>query len=230
MKKSTAAVLMGRFAQPTLYVQRIQNNETTSGTTQSVTFNSNPKSGNLLILIVSAGFTLALPTSTGGTWTKDVTTVANQETSIFSKISNGTETTISIQASGGSSLFSCAMIAYEFAGYTTLDKSAVVNAGGNINTASVGPTATTTASNEIVIGVCEFGYTNTDTIPGSSTFTAGVTFDCYNHSTNTGATSMDDLITGLLKTSSTGAYSCTASWANLLPVLANTNMLIATYK
>jgi hypothetical protein len=62
----------------------------------AVSFTNAPVSGNLLIFIASSGSTLNVPSG----WTKNSTLVQDLETSIFSKVSAGTETTITITTVG----------------------------------------------------------------------------------------------------------------------------------
>lgn len=127
-------------------VQSKSYGSTSQLTSHSITLNSAPTSGNVLVLCVAAD-----TTSSGAPagWTLVTSSVDFAGCYMYWKVSNGTETTIT-QALAGTA--SCCLIVLEISVATTVDKSASTTGQGT-TTISTGTTAATTAANEIAVAV-----------------------------------------------------------------------------
>ena len=208
------------------YVQFKEYDSTTDGTSHSVTFNSTATNGNLLILVVNAGATLNAITN----WTKNLNQVNDTETAVYSKVSNGTESTITITATSSCTL---QMVAIEFAGYIgTFDKSSLDTGGAGNNTLAFNTTAATTAANEIAIAVGGLNL-STPTSNVSPTVSWGSGF---NQLTLGGAIAGGGppfaLMMGVAIKVLSSTGTVTTLWTFTLPssTLGVWNSLIATYK
>jgi hypothetical protein len=230
MLQGIAALMVGRNSGVAIppYRQFKILNSTADNTTFTITFDSAPITGNLLVLIASSGSTLNLPTP--ATWNKDVTVVDQLETSIYSKISAGTETSITITTNSGAGTIQ--LLAFEFLTYTTFDKSSSqhVTSGGS-TTLAFAATGTTTAANEIAIAVggLNLGGGSSELGPVVSWSNGFSAFSFGGAINGVGPPYNIELAVALLKTSATGTFS------TLLTLTSSTsfgdfNALIATYK
>ncbi len=116
----------------------------TDALTLVVTGFATPVSGNLLIICANSGSVLDTPAG----WAKDVTIVNQLECSMYSKISNGAESSITINLTGSGT---AQWTFLEIHGYTTFDKKST-STGGNPNAfCDCAATPATTQANEIAI-------------------------------------------------------------------------------
>jgi len=215
---------------PSLFVQYAIKNSTADASSQTVTFANAPQSGNLLILIANAGQTLTIPTG----WSRDATLVQDLETSIYSKISNGTETSITINTTSGNTPWN--LIAIEFSGYTTADKNVnlTTNSSVNGNVMNFGTTPTTTAANEIIIAVGTMNLSTPfsdfrPTISWSNSFVQLTAQGAVTPS-GSGPPFSQGIGVALYKASSTGTFTTTWKFQNVLSTVGVWNAIIATYK
>jgi hypothetical protein len=168
-------------------IQTKQYASTSSSTTHTITFNSTPTSGNRLILTVVADNTVTTPAG----WTQHVANVDFVGQYIYSKISNGTETSVTVTIGGSTS---CAICAFEYANLATgIDKTAVqTNQGSSPASIWCGDTAAITASDELYVtcagvpnadvALSITAWSNSLVQLGTKSQTSGSASNCWNTS------------------------------------------------
>lgn len=133
----------------------------TNPPSHAITLDSTPVNGNILIVgVVSDTVVSPLP-PTGYTTVQSAVDFTG--TYLFWKVSDGTESTITIALSTNAS---CNIAVMEYSGITTLDKSASATGQGT-TTIGTGTTATTTAENELIVSLA--GLSNGGTTPPTVT-------------------------------------------------------------
>lgn len=212
------------------YTQFKTYNSTADSNSHQVTFDTAPQAGHLLVLIASAGLLLDLPTP--ATWVKDVTLVNDLETSIYSKISDGSETTITITTSGGGSA-GCQLVAIEFPTWTTFDQSSTdTDSVAGAPNVPFNNTGTTTAASEIAIAVggLNLAFPSGDTRPTVS-WANGFTELSHEGSINGAGPPYSQMLgVALLVLTATGAVTTTWTLTTPASTVGVWNALIATYK
>lgn len=196
-------------------------------TTHTVNLPSTATSGNTLILIATFDTVITIPSG----WTRDVTLVANCETSIYRKTSNGTETgaTVTISPSDAG----CLAI-FEFQGTLTPDGSATASTGYTNNRISTGTTLTTTGSSDLVIamiGVDEYFIGSNPINPIVAWTNDFYTNVDINSTANTsGATRNTNMAIAMKRATSTGTFT-TSAITSCINAGSNTNNgMIIAYK
>jgi hypothetical protein len=203
----------------TIYVQKGTYISSSDSTTHTVSFSSAPTSGHLLILIANCDSTITTPSG----WTSQVSLVNNCQSTIYSKISAGTETSVTVTIGASTDMV---MAIYEFTTYTAIDKT-VTASFGNTTSFTIGPTATTTAANELLVAVV--GIAISGSAPGPFiSWSNGFVQDIYIFNTAASVGAKQSLAVAFQQVTSTGAYSTTVVWTNASS--SSENGLIATFK
>lgn len=218
----------GGFAQ----VQLNTYNSSTANATHSITYGATPTSGNLLVLGVVSGGTIATPPSG---WT--VVTPSPEAASVglycYYKVAGSSEpTTVSFTQSAAAAM---CISAFEYSGMNTsspVDQSAVnTTVGGTASSVSTGTTATTTNATDLLFCVAgapgDQGAAN-DGLCSFSSWSAGYTTQSTMKSTGTVPTfgGVSGSV-GTQSVTSTGAYSATATWNT---TTGNPEALIVAFK
>lgn len=196
-------------------VQKTVIASTTNSATPSVSFGVAPTSGHLLILAVVSDTTIA---STPVGWTVVSSQVSSTGTYMYSKTSDGSETTVNLTLANSDSYCLAIM---EYSGVSTLDQTAGNATQGAASPMTSGATATTTAANELLVGLSGISAFVT-----AATTTWNNSFVSQGSVAATGANVKLDI--AVLTVSSTGAYTASV---NINPTAsANNSMIIATFK
>lgn len=133
----------------------------TNPPSHNITLDSIPNAGNILIIGVVSDTTVSPLPPTG--YTTVASAVDFSGTYMFWKVSNGTESTITIALSTNAS---CCISVLEYTGLTTLDVATSATGQGTA-TVGTGTTATTTAANELIVSLA--GLSNGGTTPPTVT-------------------------------------------------------------
>jgi len=212
----------------TPYVQFKASNSLTDAASFSVTFNAAPTPGNLLILVASSGTTLTTPAG----WVRDVNVVNDLQTSIYSKISNGTETTITISTIAGNATGQLVAIEWPST-YTTIDKIATGAGSASDHTfLNFGTTATTTAANEILIaaGGLNLASPTGSTKPSVSWSNSFTELSHEGAINGSGPPYSQMLGVAFRVVTSTGTFTTTWTFTNPGATVGTWNAALATYK
>lgn len=147
-------------------VQTKQYSSTSSSTTHVLTWNSTPTSGNLLVITVATDAAMTSPPSG---WTTNVSVADFVGSYIISKISAGTESSVTVTINASDS---CALAGFEYSGIATgIDKTASANFQGGSGFIGCGTTATTTAANELLIAFVSSNQTARSVSSWDNSFT-----------------------------------------------------------
>jgi hypothetical protein len=167
---TTENVQLTSTAKPLKEVQTFGIANTAASTTLMATTGTSTGSGDLLVVTVrdrSSALTMitGITDSSGGnTWTKATGIQSGQaDEEIWYAANAKSVTSVTITVSGTASL---AMTVVDVAGASTSPLDRIATSSGTSTTPSVGPTATTSQANEIVIA--DIGWNSTDTL-GSET-------------------------------------------------------------
>lgn len=182
-------------------VQKKTYASTANNTSHSVSPTSTPTSGNLLMLAVCADSTVTTPS--GWTLSSGASTVSFVGLYLYWKISNGTESTISVTIGGSTS---CAMEVFEYSGLTTGDKFASNSPGGSPTSVATGTTAATTAANEMIAAIEGHNVTGNTVTGWSNSLVQQDTI------VTTGSATNVRLTTALKTVSATGTQTSTATF------------------
>lgn len=177
---------------------------TTNVNSHSITLDAAPTSGNVLVLCAAAD-----TTSSGAPagWTLLNSAVDFAGCYMYWKVSNGTETTITLGLSG---IGSCCLGVLEISTVTTSDKSAAATAQGT-TTVNTGVTAATTAAAEIAIAMA--GISNGGTaVPSVSSWNNSFITRLSAATSGVGVPIKLDVATLIL--SATGTQTATATLAS----------------
>lgn len=208
---------------PPPYVQITTFGSIVNNNSYNVNFNIAPTNGNLLLLIATCDSTINIPSG----WNRDVTLVSNAETSIYSRISNGTEQSIAVSITATTSF---SAVAIEINGFSTFDKSNTASTSAGSSTIATGTTATTTAANEIVLvvaGMSDPSNSPVGPVTGWTNNFVNYAYAYAHHST--GGTAVETSV-GILLVNATSAYTSTATLTLPTQSLSLCNGMIGTYK
>lgn len=179
---------------------------TSTTTSVAVAYPGACTSGNLLIACVGARGSTAHPTITS--WTEAVFKTGNSNigsTTIFYKVSDGTETTVTASRSGSTTM---ELAIFEYSGCATstpFDTSASADIGGTAaTTLAIGPTATLAQASELAIAAITLGGGFGSPSWASSAFNLRANLSQAN----------GGLFTGDLIVAATTALSTTGSWTS----------------
>jgi hypothetical protein len=212
---------------PILWKQYATYIPTAASTTHTITFTTTPTTGNMLILVATADSTITTPTG----WTRDVTLVASCETSIYRKISAGTETNVAVTIASSTTMV---MAIFEFVGYAgTLDASSSGSGASQAYTISCGTTGATTATNDLAIAMV-----GVDVQPAGPNARGRVVSWTNNfqtllwiYSTRPSPTINTEMAIAIMKRPTTGTVTTTATMLSSQNFAGTTsNGLIACYK
>lgn len=215
-KKSTGAAIA--LVQTAVYLS--------SSNPSSHTINSGngwaaPVAGHVIILCIVSDTTINDASLTGAGWTQVNNAVDNSGTYMYWKVSAGTETSVTVNLTGGAS---CNLALAEVSGVTTLDKTAAATGQGT-TTIGTGTTAATTAANELIMALAGIA-------PGGA---APPTVSSWNNSfvsqesgTNTGVGIGIGIDMATKIVSATGAQTATATLTGTAG--SHNSGIIATFK
>lgn len=181
-------------------ITRLQNPSaaTYSGASVTCSFGSAPTAGNLLIAYGSAvGALIAGASISGWTLAVSATKTATSSLAIWYKISDGSETNVTLNWTGATTLY---LTIEEWSGITTptLDKTAYTNdTGSGVTSRSSGTTSETSAAEELACAFVAQGDA-VSSLSWTNSFVTGAS--------NTGHYPASKVL------SSTGAQETTASW------------------
>ena len=184
-----------------------------------------PKVGNLLVLIGTGDSTFS-PISG---WTKDATNVNNCETTVWSRVATGSETSVQVKLA---SVATCVLAIFEFPTITAIDKSSSSVEGLNSPTISCGTTASTTSANDIIIAIVstdQFPAGNSPTGPVTA-WTAGFNTLLWIRSTLNSPSINTEMSIALYKASSISTFTATATMTNLVSIVNGSQGLLVCYK
>jgi hypothetical protein len=203
-----------------------------------MSFSLTPVSGNLLVLVGTGDSTFNAISG----WTKNVTLVIACETTIWSKVSNGTETSVTASMATADC---CCLAMFEFAGVSVLDQAA--SSSANSSTTTLVPTKTTlttTGTNDVIVAMVGVDQPNLgtnsigpiiswDNSTGSvASATSGFMTNVYLTSkvATTGAQRNVDMGIAVTKATSAGTFGTTATLSKLQSVANSNNGMIACYR
>ena len=164
MLQGIVALMVGRKGvAPPVGITQIQKKSygsTAGSTTHAITLDSTPVNGDMLILGIVADDLFSSISGSG--WSQAVQSLDNSSTYFYWKIAGASEpTTITVTIATATS---CALGCMEYSGLTTVDKTAnATGQNGSNAPISTGTTVTTTAANELVVGIAGmWGFTGTN--------------------------------------------------------------------
>jgi hypothetical protein len=173
-----------------------------------------PTAGNLLVVSANGDFTTNAP-SGSGTWTAGPSTIDGNGVYTYYKVSDGTESTITVSLTSGT--FHFCITACEYSGlsaapFDTSNSSTVSGTGGTSTTAV---SVTTTAAADLVVAFALLHGAGASVPTGpswSNSFVNGLSAD----SSTSGVTNQAcyTFIGELMPAGAAGAYSTAASWTN----------------
>jgi hypothetical protein len=172
---------------------------TSTTTSVSATYASTATSGNVLIATVYSNTTTGTQSITGWTLVQEKLATTARCISVFTKVSDGTETTITANATGASVM---RIHIYEYSGLTTTTNGVnTSDSGGASVTSLLSGSITTTNANDLIF--CVFGF-NGNT-PGAASFDSGFT--------KLQEDTAIRMVDGQLIPLATGTYSTTYTWS-----------------
>lgn len=175
---------------------------TANATSHTITANSTPTDGNLMVLVVVSDTAVTTPAG----WTLDETTASNTDNYIFHKVASGSSASITVSLGAVSD--TCAMYFIEVSGLTnnSLDKATGLISQGATTSIDTGTTAATTNANDFVIAAACLWINNlSQTVTASNN---GFSFRGAVSSSNGGGIDNVTLGVGIKFVSATGTQNC----------------------
>lgn len=194
---------------------------TANATAHSITVNTTPVNGNVMIMVITTDD--AVGSFTG--WTQDETTASNTNNYIYRRVASGESTTITVNL-GLSDTLAMYFVEVSGLGTNTLDKTTGTTSQGTTTSIDSGTTAATTVANEFVIAAaCLWINTFAQTVTASNN---GFSFRGSVSSSNGGGIDNVTLGVGYKIVSATGTQQCTLT--TNITLGTNNSGVIAAYK
>jgi hypothetical protein len=173
-----------------------------------------PTAGNLLVVSANGDFTTTAP-SGSGTWTAGPSIIDGNGVYTYYKVSDGTESTITVALTSGTFHFTITACEYSGLTATPFDTSNSSTVSGTNGTSTSAVSVTTTAAADLIVSFALL-HGASSSVPTGPSWSNSVVNGLSADSSSSGVTNQTcyTFVGELMPAGAAGAYSTAASWTN----------------